>query len=448
MQRAPRICEIKMKPEDTSFGFAVANGNDGSGLYIQDVVPNSQAYLVGLRKNDRILEVDGKKVENDESSSIIAEISKAKSKEHRMAFCTTIAALRGHFFVAQPLVQAQASTTGLTPLLTPFYIACRNNKIELVKELLETMTPEAINRIEPNGSTALHVASYQGHKEIVELLLQNHANHAIINKHNCTPLEEAKTDEIKQLIITRRKNTRFCSVAIEWILATNDADYQAHEYWKKLEAYGKDPKFYHFINYIKEDYVEKDLKEIDRIDTIRQYFDRAFMERDPLYLIKAYTADTGFYSTLNVHLAQLRLENLTAIDNLSRAHLIAIIARHPKFDALSYIGTTYRGMLIIDEDLKQYKVGTRILTKTFSSTSKEIAVARRFLDSSDSSGRFDAICTYTIRNQRTALDIEKVSVFKDEQEVLILPYSAFKIIEIRRNESRIEIELKECEPWN
>ncbi|CAF1277814.1 unnamed protein product [Didymodactylos carnosus] len=346
------------------------------------------------------------------------------------------------------LLSIATSAPVSTTTISPFYIACRNNKIELVKELLETMTPEAINRIEPNGSTALHVASYQGHKEIVELLLQNHANHAIINKHNCTPLEEAKTDEIKQLIITRRKNTRFCSVAIEWILATNDADYQAHEYWKKLEAYGKDPKFYHFINYIKEDYVEKDLKEIDRIDTIRQYFDRAFMERDPLYLIKAYTADTGFYSTLNVHLAQLRLENLTAIDNLSRAHLIAIIARHPKFDALSYIGTTYRGMLIIDEDLKQYKVGTRILTKTFSSTSKEIAVARRFLDSSDSSGRFDAICTYTIRNQRTALDIEKVSVFKDEQEVLILPYSAFKIIEIRRNESRIEIELKECEPWN
>ncbi|CAF0868518.1 unnamed protein product [Didymodactylos carnosus] len=80
MQRAPRICEIKMKPEDTSFGFAVANGNGGSGLYIQDVVPNSQAYLAGLRKNDRILEVDGKKVEDDESLSIIAKIGKAKSK--------------------------------------------------------------------------------------------------------------------------------------------------------------------------------------------------------------------------------------------------------------------------------------------------------------------------------------------------------------------------------
>ncbi|CAF4071621.1 unnamed protein product, partial [Didymodactylos carnosus] len=30
----------------------------------------------------------------------------------------TLAALHGHFFAAQPLVQAQASTTGLTPLLT------------------------------------------------------------------------------------------------------------------------------------------------------------------------------------------------------------------------------------------------------------------------------------------------------------------------------------------
>ncbi|CAF1147047.1 unnamed protein product [Didymodactylos carnosus] len=301
--------------------------------------------------------------------------------------------------------------------------------------------------IEPNGSTALHVASYQGRKEIVELLLQKGANHAIINKYNSTPLEEAKTDEIKQLIITRRKNTRFCSVTVEWILATNDADYQAHEYWKKLAAYGKDPKFYQFIDHIKRHYVEKDLKEIDGIDTIRYYFDRAIVKRDPLYLITAYTADTGFYSTLNVHLAQLRLENLTAEDNLSRAYLIAIIARHPKFDALSYVGTTYRGILITNDDLKQYKIGTRILTKTFSSTSKEMSVARRFVSSSGGDHRFDAICIYEIRNQNTALDIEKVSIYEDEQEVLILPYSAFKIIDIRRDESQIEINLKECEPW-
>ncbi|CAF1234128.1 unnamed protein product [Didymodactylos carnosus] len=293
-----------------------------------------------------------------------------------------------------------------------FYTACRNNDIELVKEFLETITPEAIDKVEPNGSTALHVASYLGHQEIVELLLQKGANPAIINKYNCTPLEEAKTDVIKQLI-TRRKTTRFCSVTVEWILATNDADYQAHEYWKKLETYGKDPKFYQLINYIKQHYIQKDLKEIDGIDSIKQYFDHAVNERDPLL-----------------------------------AYLIGIIARHPKFDELSYVGTTYRGMLITGDDLKQYKIGTRILTKTFSSTSKEMSIARRFLSSSVGDDRLNAICTYTIRNQRTALNIEEISVFKREQEVIILPYSAFKIINIVQNKSQAEIKLKECEPWD
>ncbi|CAF1322620.1 unnamed protein product [Didymodactylos carnosus] len=328
-----------------------------------------------------------------------------------------------------------------------FYTACRNNDIELVKEFLETITPEAIDKVEPNGSTALHAASYLGHQEIVELLLQKGANPAIINKYNCTPLEEAKTDVIKQLI-TRRKTTRFCSVTVEWILATNDADYQAHEYWKKLETYGKDPKFYQLINYIKQHYIQKDLKEIDGIDSIKQYFDHAVNERDPLYLIKAYTAETGFYSTLNVNLAQLHLKNLTTEGNISLAYLIGIIARHPKFDELSYVGTTYRGMLITGDDLKQYKIGTRILTKTFSSTSKEMSIARRFLSSSVGDDRLNAICTYTIRNQRTALNIEEISVFKREQEVIILPYSAFKIINIVQNKSQAEIKLKECEPWD
>jgi predicted transcriptional regulator len=64
--------------------------------------------------------------------------------------------------------------------------------------------------------------------------------------------------------------------------------------------------------------------------------------------------------------------------------------------------------------------------------------------------RLTAICMYEIRNQRTVLDIERISLFQYEQEVLILPYSAFKIIQINinpDNSSKVEIKLKECEPW-
>jgi hypothetical protein len=332
-----------------------------------------------------------------------------------------------------------------------FYDACRDNNIGLVGDYLRTMSLEEINQMEPNGSTALHVAAYLGHEKIVELLLEKGGGHSSKNRYDKTPLDEAKTVKIKQLIRRRLNKTRFVSDSLEWIVSTNDADYQSHEYLEKLETYGKDPHVDRLIIYIKKNYLDKDLQHIDDIDTIKEYFDLAIYKNDPTYLLKAYTAETGFYSILNVHLAQLKLENLTVKENLARAYYIGIVARHPKFERLSYIGVIYRGMMITDDDIKQYKIGTRILTKTFSSSSKKLNIALRFLNNNcDMNDRLSTICIYEIRNKRTALDIENLSVFQDEQEVLILPYSAFKIVDIKRNKDnspRVEIRLKECEPW-
>ncbi|CAF5070066.1 unnamed protein product [Rotaria sp. Silwood1] len=170
------------------------------------------------------------------------------------------------------------------------------------------MSLEEINKLEPNESTALHAAAYRGHEEIVELLLQKGACHTTVNKYNCTPLDEAATDKIKQMIRRRRNQTRFVSESIEWILQTDNADFQAHQYWKKLETYGGDPKFHELINYIKRNSLEKELKSIEDIDTVIKYFNVAIDKRDPVYLLQAYTAETGFYSALNVHLTQLHLQ--------------------------------------------------------------------------------------------------------------------------------------------
>jgi len=321
----------------------------------------------------------------------------------------------------------------------------------LVEHNLERMSLEEINKIEPNGSTALHVASHRGHEKIVELLLEKGASHSIINKYNNTPLDEAKTDKIKQLIRRRMNKKRFISDSLEWILATNDADFQAHEYSKKLKTYGTDPQFYRLITHIKENYLEKDLKHVDDIDKIKEYFDTAIQKKDPLYLLIAYTAETGFYSALNVDLTKLRLENLTDNENLARAYYTGIIAHHPNLQRFSYTGTVFRGLMITNDDLKQYKIGTRILTKTFSSASKERNIAFKFLnDTLDTNDRLSTICIYEIRNQRTALDIQTISLYQYEQEVLVLPYSAFKIVDIQINKHKspnIEIKLKECEPW-
>jgi hypothetical protein len=321
----------------------------------------------------------------------------------------------------------------------------------LVEHDLERMSLEEINKIEPNGSTALHVASYLGHEKIVELLLEKGASHSVVNKYRYTPLDEAKTEKIKQLFHRRRKKTRFISDSLEWILSKNDADFQAHEYSKKLKTYGTDPQFYRFIIHIKENYLEKDLKHVEDIEEIKEYFDMAIQEKDPLYLLKAYTAETGFYSALNIDLAKLRLENLTDKANLARAYYTGIIAHHPNLQRFSYTGTVFRGMMIKNDDFKQYKTGTRILTKTFSSASKQHNIALKFLNYTlDRNDRLSTICIYEIRNQRTALDIEPISIYQHEEEVLVLPYSAFKIVDIQRNKHNspnIEIKLKECELW-
>ncbi|CAF0995140.1 unnamed protein product, partial [Didymodactylos carnosus] len=79
-QRTPRTCQINLRPGDDSFGFEVANGEHDTGAYIQDVTPNSPAALAGLRKSDRIIEIDGKKVNSDLSASILDKLRKAKAK--------------------------------------------------------------------------------------------------------------------------------------------------------------------------------------------------------------------------------------------------------------------------------------------------------------------------------------------------------------------------------
>ncbi|CAF2820607.1 unnamed protein product [Rotaria sp. Silwood2] len=154
------------------------------------------------------------------------------------------------------------------------------------------MSLDEINKLEPNDSTALHVAAYLGHEEIVELLLQKGACYTTVNRYNCTPLDEAKTDKIKQMIRRRMNKTRFISESIEWVLQTDKADFQAHQYWKKLETYGQDLQFHVLIDYIKRNYLEKDLQNIEDIDTVIRYFNIAINERDPVYLLQAYTAET------------------------------------------------------------------------------------------------------------------------------------------------------------
>jgi hypothetical protein len=54
---------------------------------------------------------------------------------------------------------------------------------------------------------------------------------------------------------------------------------------------------------IEKNYIDKGLPNMDKIQNIRRFFQKATKEQNPLWIIKAYTAETDFYKVLNTEIA-------------------------------------------------------------------------------------------------------------------------------------------------
>ena len=78
------------------------------------------------------------------------------------------------------------------------YIAARNGHVKVCEYLINKGLE--INDIQGTGSTPLHGAVYYGQIEVVRLLLNYGAKTNIKNKYNHFPIDEAWTEEIKNLL--------------------------------------------------------------------------------------------------------------------------------------------------------------------------------------------------------------------------------------------------------
>ncbi|CAF4443569.1 unnamed protein product, partial [Didymodactylos carnosus] len=131
-----------------------------------------------------------------------------------------------------------ATQVNSSALCSEFYMACRANNVNAVQKMLETITVDDIDQMEPNGSTALHVACYNGHIEIVQLLLDANADRSIMNKYKCLPFDEAATEEIKELFLRAPNSNRLVSNtgAIEWDLVDDEVAEKAAEDQKIIKS--------------------------------------------------------------------------------------------------------------------------------------------------------------------------------------------------------------------
>jgi len=87
-------------------------------------------------------------------------------------------------------------STSLRPgIASDFYWACRNGDVHKVAQLLPSITYEEISALQPNGSTALHAASFYGHDKIVKMLLDRGCDRSILNRHGQG--ENSETSAVK-----------------------------------------------------------------------------------------------------------------------------------------------------------------------------------------------------------------------------------------------------------
>lgn len=366
------------------------------------------------------------------------------------------------------------------PTLSAFYQACRNGDIDQVQQSLPTMSLDEINRIESNGSTALHAACYYGRLDIVRLLLDAGACRSIRNRrYSLTPFDEAN-ESIRQLfyrVNTMKDSTvdvaidRFTGLSVnnEWMMETKQAaEWKVNLYqWLKIER-----SFEEMIAFLQQRYLTEFVLPVCQMkrdkNMIQWFFQQAMNENDVRYIVKAYTSPTQFFTVVNNHLRQFLLrffrhdchERHPNILEKSAGYLASIFIYHPQLRSLSYTGLTYRGMVMSQRDLEVYTVGKRLLNKSLLSTSSERRVAEVFAGAGDSNYmrrninhdliQYITFCTYKIRNKNTALVIGDMSEIPSEKEVLIMPLCAFQVKSIKQHLAEnslihVEIKLEECD---
>jgi hypothetical protein len=250
---------------------------------------------------------------------------------------------------------------------------------------------------------------------------------------NLSPTENKS--ETRKLISDKRSK-RFLGDVHEWIIAYSNPAQISHHYRQlindplRIATNSKLQDIYY--NYVRTYFENCDVMSL---------FKKGVGMNDVRNFVKAYTQTGPFSATLNRHLAAniLFYFEPTLHDNVDYQlvkyliDLVALCIYRQELNNYLFRGTVYRGVVMFEEDLYKYVVGSRIMNTSFLSTSKDRQVADVF--SGQNEQKFAVLCTFIIynnSNRRTALDIETLSKIPAEREVLILPFSSFYVKSVTR----------------
>ena len=308
-----------------------------------------------------------------------------------------------------------------------FYWACRNGNIDRARELIRTIPFNELNRLEPNGSTPLHAASYHGNADIVRLLLNKYGcRRDHLNRFGLTAFEEARDEEIRRLFYRPNEVNRFCedeNVTDRFELIVKDDD-------DKSESIKEDISDTHLIEILTGILRNNVVPDHPEYRKCLWLINQAFKERRPEYLLRLYTIETSFYRALS------DIKGREAFVSKLRMLLEKLAPRY-------FQGVSYRGVQMTNNDLNAYRWAYKnegiIRTKTFFSTSLDPQVAESFTNdlAVDDHKKnvlmifnFSEKCDTAINLGRLSPSLSCISEYENEAEVLLLPNTLFRVKQI------------------
>lgn len=227
--------------------------------------------------------------------------------------------------------------------VSEFYCACCNGDLTNVKALLTSMSTTEIDCMEPNGSTALHAASYFSHIDIVRLLLEKGASPDQKNKYGKMPEEEAKNSEIAQLF-----HDIEAKPDVDWAISNI---FDATSQHRRFYSFNQGPPT---LSYVVDKLLNAkelfgiELKEYDEMNRVKTIFQNAIESNDATQLIFVYTLAAPFYSILNKTLA---CHNELTNEERENPSWFCTYARflasdEPRLRPCRWTGIAYRGATI------------------------------------------------------------------------------------------------------
>jgi len=230
-----------------------------------------------------------------------------------------------------------------------------------------------------------------------------------------------------------------------WEVVNDEVMTLANNYRCSLQQTWEKNDFLEIVNDILRFYIKLDLPRLmtahDQCEKIEKYFKKAYQNNEVEPIIEAYTVTNGFSRYINMDSANLVSTNDWRDIRVSpdapedrqywegALDFVCIIVHHPALSAYELKGkkTVFRGMSISKNYLDHIQDGTCLTNKTFLSTSIAQDVAERYVHTDEKV--IGCLCIYTLvpSDRRTALHIKGISKITDEEEVLILPYTTFKV---------------------